>query len=276
MCSTPFGIVGIFTRIVVILIIGALLCSTPFGIVGIFTNTNRNHFSDSQSAQRLSASLESSRRARREQSSHVRVLNAFRHRWNLHSSNPVYLTSNMLCSTPFGIVGIFTPRESPRPARASAVLNAFRHRWNLHCSQAAELGRQSCAQRLSASLESSRQPRVRPACSRFCAQRLSASLESSPSRRLMSLIGFSMCSTPFGIVGIFTSPGRDKRTRTVSAQRLSASLESSLAVASIARIFATCAQRLSASLESSLGGLLLTRILCFMCSTPFGIVGIFT
>ncbi len=38
MCSTPFGIVGIFTRVERVHALRVCLCSTPFGIVGIFTH----------------------------------------------------------------------------------------------------------------------------------------------------------------------------------------------------------------------------------------------
>src|SRR5881275_2210502 len=108
------------------------------------------------------------------------VLNAFRHHWNLH---PEFRISGVLgipaCSTPFGIIGIFTCAQSsaPRPihvlnafrhhwnlhanvlttnSRCSSVLNAFRHHWNLHLRLmlSAPIQREG-AQRLSASLESS-------------------------------------------------------------------------------------------------------------------------
>jgi len=36
-CSTPFGIIGIFTICVVNAAPDAVQCSTPFGIIGIFT-----------------------------------------------------------------------------------------------------------------------------------------------------------------------------------------------------------------------------------------------
>jgi len=60
------------------------------------------------------------------------VLNAFRHHWNLHSTVPVTVHSPAACSTPFGIIGIFTSL----PAKTLTM----------HCAG---------AQRLSASLESS-------------------------------------------------------------------------------------------------------------------------
>jgi len=61
------------------------------------------------------------------------------------------------------------------------------------------------------------------------------------------------CSTPFGIIGIFTRyNGRFRRGAARSAQRLSASLESSPGIVT----------------ADFLEGL--------ECSTPFGIIGIFT
>ena len=130
------------------------------------------------------------------------VLNAFRHHWNLHTSCPANYDISARCSTPFGIIGIFTrgircPRSSrpvcstpfgiigiftlqiKRKRTLMAVLNAFRHHWNLHqCATPVGLEK-SGAQRLSASLESS-----------LVGDQLS--------RR------HRKCSTPFGIIGIFT------------------------------------------------------------------------
>src|ERR1700753_3628475 len=60
------------------------------------------------------------------------------------------------------------------------------------------------AQRLSASLESSPRSLNARALKRGSAQRLSASLESSPRHLLLPLKGCAECSTPFGIIGIFT------------------------------------------------------------------------
>src|SRR5947209_3946733 len=59
------------------------------------------------------------------------------------------------------------------------------------------------AQRLSASLESSQRPLLQPARGHTSAQRLSASLESSRAVAAGYPRG-SACSTPFGIIGIFT------------------------------------------------------------------------
>src|SRR5207253_1552600 len=83
-------------------------------------------------AQRLSASLESSPNKCANRSALILVLNAFRHHWNLHH-----------------------PSRGDQAARLP-VLNAFRHHWNLH-QRLRKLSRKTlvCAQRLSASLESS-------------------------------------------------------------------------------------------------------------------------
>src|SRR2546423_2924411 len=61
------------------------------------------------------------------------------------------------------------------------VLNAFRHHWNLH------VGRIRCLVLYSS------------------AQRLSASLESSPKVKVGTELLPVLCSTPFGIIGIFTA-----------------------------------------------------------------------
>src|SRR5205085_437952 len=161
---------------------------------------------------------------RRDHVSRRQVLNAFRHHWNLHRG----------C---FEEVG-----------HSAGVLNAFRHHWNLH--------------RRPGSL---RRPTSRSA------QRLSASLESSRAARE------NECAVTFVLIGIFTYQPRAKELGAKSAQRLSASLESSqkysvksedrltvlnafrhhwnLHLSTRRKTFRRpCAQRLSASLESSPGG----------------------
>src|SRR5215207_560818 len=109
-------------------------CSTPFGIIGIFTEVFDEH------------------------GPRFGVLNAFRHHWNLHlgcrssrpcrlpsaqrlsvslESSPKCLTSTapaLACSTPFGIIGIFTWDAGALAHADCRVLNAFRYHWNLHRS----------------------------------------------------------------------------------------------------------------------------------------------
>ena len=107
-CSTPFGIIGIFTCATYRLAAQNSKCSTPFGIIGIFTtaavpvlrrtpvlNAFRHHWNLHESSERM-------------KSDQFLVLNAFRHHWNLHSDTNCSMNSS------------------------SDVLNAFRHHWNLH------------------------------------------------------------------------------------------------------------------------------------------------
>src|ERR1044072_9525955 len=62
------------------------MCSTPFGIIGIFTVPGEYiRFSFFTSAQRLSASLESSPARLRLRRDIGLVLNAFRHHWHLQT-----------------------------------------------------------------------------------------------------------------------------------------------------------------------------------------------
>src|ERR1700754_3110772 len=108
MCSTPFGIIGIFTR----------LPHTERPVKHVL-NAFRHHWNLHHGAEDV--------RIHGQQ-----VLNAFRHHWNLHVSSSASSRRATECSTPFGIIGIFT-RCWSLPTRATG-----------------------CAQRLSASLESSR------------------------------------------------------------------------------------------------------------------------
>src|ERR1700754_3407294 len=64
------------------------------------------------------------------------VLNAFRHHWNLHYAAGKACGRGKRCSTPFGIIGIFTLESECIAFRLNLVLNAFRHHWNLHIAAA--------------------------------------------------------------------------------------------------------------------------------------------
>ena len=110
----------------------AVPCSTPCGINGIFTAV-RGNIGPEAGAQRLAASMESSRQA-------DAGLSLSLHR----------------CSTPCGINGIFTQRRIMH-SKLPIVLNALRHQWNLHQLRSATCPRQWRAQRLAASMESSRE-----------------------------------------------------------------------------------------------------------------------
>ena len=181
-----------------------LRCSTPFGINGIITAFVGTAMCIGTGAQRLSASMESSRVSGRCGEDWLGVLNAFRHQWNHHASNIVASSIPGGCSTPFGINGIITRFATGGRGGYVCVLNAFRHQWNHHmvgygesrkegllCStpfgingiitQTRLQGRRANrrAQRLSASMESSRSGMVKAERRDFCAQRLSASMESS-------------------------------------------------------------------------------------------------
>ena len=250
LCSTPFGIIGIFTTVMLSQIATMIMCSTPFGIIGIFTVHAGRRKDPNYCAQRLSASLESSRR--RQLTRRHGCLSAQRLSASLESSR----------SRPSG-VGI--------PTR---VLNAFRHHWNLHLACFLILHSQTCAQRLSASLESSLMPNLPNDCIHLCAQRLSASLESSrrhsaenfctklSAQRLSASLESSLSKNFILQIGHkvlnafrhhwnLHSRLASLSARSACAQRLSASLESSQNAPSVACRSKGSAQRLSASLESS-------------------------
>ncbi len=158
---------------------------------------------------------------------------------------------------------------------AYPVLNAFRHHWNLHpATRALTTSMRRRAQRLSASLESSLGSRSRCFSPTRSAQRLSASLESSLARERQSPER-GECSTPFGIIGIFTDCFNYilRRNSECSTPFGIIGIFTRLPVISSRSILR--AQRLSASLESS-RGFLIKEPRHNRCSTPFGIIGIFT
>ncbi len=109
------------------------------------------------------------------------MLNAFRHHRNSHDDLDNALGGMLTCSTPFGIIGILTRAAVACREEKRCVLNAFRHHRNSHASM------------------------IGPVALSLSAQRLSASSEFSHTE-LGWLDGDAECSTPFGIIGILTSP----------------------------------------------------------------------
>ena len=274
-CSTPFGIIGIFTISQFIYPQTKSFCSTPFGIIGIFTRPKAASSTPGRPAQRLSASLESSRGRAGKRRRRGDLLNAFRHHWNLHAAHftaypkPAHAAQRLSaslessqrptrwqssctsgCSTPFGIIGIFTG-----------------------ATHAVCICRIS-AQRLSASLESSRL---------HARERVVEHQLLNAFRHHWNLHAHWInitetgggCSTPFGIIGIFTPPRTSCSNAGSTAQRLSASLESSQrAVTNREHAHHLLnAFRHHWNLHDK-------RFHCrrppITCSTPFGIIGIFT
>ena len=81
------------------------------------------------------------------------------------------------------------------------------------------------------------------------------------------------CSTPFGITGFGTTVPLLRTRRCLSAQRLSASLDSAHRTTPASHPSAQCAQRLSASLDSAQMAAAMDVSELPRCSTPFGITG---
>ncbi|MDT4952786.1 MAG: hypothetical protein QOJ02_924 [Acidobacteriota bacterium] len=252
-CSTPFGIIGIFTLQDSSDKLSTNMCSTPFGIIGIFTHTvDKSIVGLDQCSTPFGIIGIFTQGQNRVLAKLFYVLNAFRHHWNLHISR---LVSDLL---------------------PSGVLNAFRHHWNLHSGKSFVTSHPHCAQRLSASLESSRPHNALQLPARSRAQRLSASLESSPVKlRIVRPHNYFVLNAfrhhwnlhlhERGVKMIQDQVLNAFRHHWNLHQRRTKSL--------------TCrkrAQRLSASLESSpLAGKRQTSGIS-ECSTPFGIIGIFT
>ncbi len=177
-CSTPFGITAVITAAVAmwrekhgvlnafrhhcchhtmaeIKSLSLAKCSTPFGITAVITIACSWMLDHAICAQRLSASLLSSRRDSGANGPHHRVLNAFRHHCCHHSRGHVRAVIYIVCSTPFGITAVIIAAN-----------------WSV-------IELTSSAQRLSASLLSSRGIILSTMPLGTSAQRLSASLLSS-------------------------------------------------------------------------------------------------
>ncbi len=132
-CSTPFGIIGIFTGGDFAWRTFPPECSTPFGIIGIFTFPSLLLSRLTVSAQRLSASLESSRRGNYgRRARRVEVLNAFRHHWNLHLTQGEFNRLAKHVLNAFRHHWNLHPCHRAEGQSCTYVLNAFRHHWNLH------------------------------------------------------------------------------------------------------------------------------------------------
>ena len=203
-CSTPFGVTVFFTAQGDWNPSPLTRCSTPFGVTVFFTqlrpvarsshavlNAFRRHCllhsaatgttaTAGVCAQRLSASLSSSHDRRHAPTARPPVLNAFRRHCLLHTRR----------STPSRWFG--------------SVLNAFRRHCLLHAVKSPCLANFAGAQRLSASLSSSHNPRLYTGWRGSCAQRLSASLSSSPVTATNATARAVTCSTPFGVTVFFT------------------------------------------------------------------------
>ena len=157
-CSTPFGIIGIHTRVIGEPLGEGIGCSTPFGIIGIHTsppiscfsclssvlNAFRHHrnshssahsfTSRRRSAQRLSASSEFTRSstasfiAAQSGAQRLSASSEFT-RWS--SARRVSQNSR---AQRLSASSEFTPRSTNRTRYRLNVLNAFRHHRNSHCS----------------------------------------------------------------------------------------------------------------------------------------------
>ena len=128
------------------------------------------------------------------------VLNAFRHQRTVHARDPH--PSNQ----PSSVLNAFRHQRTVHLARLrgvhhGGVLNAFRHQRTVH---------DATVTHTTPLLE--------------CAQRLSASTNCSRKLRIRNASAIKMCSTPFGINELFTSPRLPPNSRAcIGAQRLSAS-----------------------------------------------------
>ena len=297
LCSTPFGIFEFFTVTPSGAQTPLATCSTPFGIFEFFTRWDlfrfygvnvlnafrhlrilhefiRRRGNSVRSAQRLSASSNSSHLRRFEGVATGNVLNAFRHLRILHwlppcsmgfspcaqrlsaSSNSsqgwnvITYGGRMMCSTPFGIFEFFTTDVDQRDSFC-CVLNAFRHLRILHQFLTSRQKLPSSAQRLSASSNSSHRRQFELRRWRACAQRLSASSNSSllAGRHCHAALE---CSTPFGIFEFFTRCSKSSQSPPTTCSTPFGIFEFFTTKGVTCFKLRSCAQRLSASSNSSL------------------------
>ena len=188
-------------------------CSTPFGITA--DNTGRPAISSASynCAQRLSASLRTTRKARMGPTDVVRVLNAFRHHCGQHErsrddARPLVVVLNAFrhhCGQHRLLAAAL-----PGP---SLVLNAFRH----HCGQHVlvvvfRAVVVVCSTPFGITADNTAGPPRPPCPSLPSAQRLSASLRTTRDRLPEHGRQQPGCSTPFGITADNTGLRRSGRT----------------------------------------------------------------
>ncbi len=209
-CSTPFGITEFDTQSTPSAGLIAGECSTPFGITEFDTQRRHSPSARTVGAQRLSASLNSTRGWCRAVSGTLAMCSTPFGITEFDTRRmPTRPSARLVCSTPFGItefdtlrLGQLACRHARRAQRLSASLNSTRSRsrrcgcrlarcstpfgiteFDTHATTATVGDRLLSAQRLSASLNST--PRHRPSIAAVDAgaQRLSASLNSTRRRQ---------------------------------------------------------------------------------------------
>ncbi len=192
----------------------------------------RSEIQSRRGAQRRLASLDCSHRRRARFGLEYVVLNAVWRHWIVHPPAEVTKSTVNMCSTPLGVIGLFTIRRSSwRPGPRSAQ----RRLASLDCSHPSGGVRGStmwCAQRRLASLDCSPPIHAPQLRDEPCAQRRLASLDCSlhlaafevllcgvlnavwrhwiVHRRIYGQVARTAgCSTPFGVIGLFTEPELD-------------------------------------------------------------------
>ncbi len=229
----------------------SITCSTPFGVIGLFTRLGLFGSQRQGGAQRRLASLDCShstmicgpnrnacaqRRLASLDCSHGLVFpprhrrtGAQRRLASLDCSREVSVlrTSERECSTPFGVIGLFTPsralpsRQWTKCSTPFGVIGLFT--WLRVLFRAAP---RPCSTPFGViGLFTPRRQRG-AARARKCAQRRLASLDCSLDDGSTS-IGTGLCSTPFGVIGLFTSASNVAVMKSWCAQRRLASLDCS-------------------------------------------------
>src|SRR5688572_23027854 len=233
MCSTPFGIIGIRTSASAEVAGVWSRCSTPFGIIGIRTCGRRLSRFVFACAQRLSASSEFAPLLRKPPSRAIQCAQRLsassefaqmpdRRRCNsdscaqrLSASSEFALLLTLggslrtACAQRLSASSEFAHPKVGSPTRRNDVLNAFRHHRNSHFS-----------------------PLLKEV---LCQQVLNAFRHHRNSHTILLYhhLPVTLCSTPFGIIGIRTIRSLTADAGPTSAQRLSASSEFALVVATV-------------------------------------------
>ncbi len=282
LCSTPFGITEVGTRVDVSQLarwlsaqrlsasqrsapagssstpLTVVECSTPFGITEVGTTTGRS------ASRRSSGVLNAFRhhRGRHDGASRARrpasqVLNAFRHHRGRHArSRRSRLAVHDRCSTPFGITEVGTVTSAPDRQLHDLVLNAFRHHRGRHASDVRHAARQcaSCSTPFGITEVGTPSHASRSSAAQIDgAQRLSASQRSALSWHAVDRDRVAGCSTPFGITEVGTARVRQRVGATSAECSTPFGITEVGTTALHAPVVALreCAQRLSASQRSA-------------------------
>ncbi len=188
--------------IAVVVHANGFVCSTPFGVIGLFTRQWVHWGHARYSAQRRLASLDCSLLDRSRIDAAPCVLNAVWRHWIVHNSHPTPTRRQSSAQRRLASLDC-SPLSRAHQGTRQQVLNAVWRHWIVHSIQPSSTETSSDVLNAVWRHWIVHVRRCRPRCA------------------------WNRCSTPFGVIGLFTDPGGGGNEEGPSAQRRLASLDCS-------------------------------------------------